>query len=182
MHPRAGACDRDQQNHGEEEQGIRESAHRFLARYAWRVDCSLSFSAYVMKNAALLFILSLVGSPDAQTTASPVEPSASIRTEASASGIGAVEELLGAWRGEWQGAEGVTVPVDVVFTQGIRPRTVFAYVTFVDRKGERTVRRPALLTADGLALAVPGRAHVILRADGDARLIAPGLTLSRLRR
>lgn len=135
-----------------------------------------------MKNALLLFILSLVGSPDGQATAPAVEPSASIRTEGPGSGITGVEDVLGAWRGEWQGAEGATVPVDVVFTQGIRPRTVFAYVTFVDRTGERTVRRPAMLTDDGLALTVPGRVDVILRADGDTRLIAPGLTLSRLRR
>lgn len=135
-----------------------------------------------MKNALLLFILSLVGSPDVQTTATGVDPSASVRMESPGRGITGVEEVLGAWRGEWQSAEGAAVPVDVVFAQGIRPRTVFAYVTFVERNGERTIRRPAQLTDDGLALAIPGRGDVVLRPDGDTRLVAPGLTLSRLRR
>ena len=135
-----------------------------------------------MKNALLLFILSIVGSPAPPTIATPVEPSASIRTEPVTGGIVDVEELLGAWRGQWHTAEGAAVPVDVVFTNGIRPRTVFAYVTFAEAKGERTVRRPARLTGDGLVLTVPGRADVVLRADGDLRLVAPGLTLSRLRR
>ena len=135
-----------------------------------------------MKNALLLFILSIVGSPDPQAAQAVVDPSASIRTNATAGRIVDVEELLGAWRGQWHSIEGPAVPVDVVFTNGIRPRTVFAYVTFVESKGERTVRRPAQLTDDGLALTVPGRANVVLRADGDMRLVAPGVTLSRLRR
>jgi hypothetical protein len=136
----------------------------------------------VMKNALLLFILSLVGSPDPQTVAAPVESSASIPTEPARGGILDVEEVLGAWRGQWDSAEGAAVPVDVVFTHGIRPRTVFAYVTFAEPNGERTLRRPAQLTDGGLVLTVPGRADVVLRADGDLRLVAPGLTLSRLRR
>ena len=136
-----------------------------------------------MKNALLLFLLSLVGSPDSPP-ANAADPAASIRTAVEAPGsIAIVEEVLGAWRGEWRGDDGAAaVPVDIVFTPGIRPRTVFAYVTFVDRNGERTVRRPARLTDEGLELVVPGRWDLVLRADGDTRLIAPGLTLSRLRR
>ena len=136
-----------------------------------------------MKNALLLFLLSLVGSPESQL-APAVEPAASVRTVADTpSSIAVVEEVLGAWRGEWRSDEhAAVVPVDIVFAPGIRPRTVFAYVTFLDRTGERTIRRPARLTDEGLELTVPGRWDLVLRADGDTRLIAPGLTLNRLRR
>jgi hypothetical protein len=91
--------------------------------------------------------------------------------------------VIGAWRGEWRSdVAAAPLPVDIVFAPGIRPRTVFAYVTFVGPGGERTIRRPARLTDVGLELAVPGHWDVVLRADGDTRLIAPGLILSRLRR
>ena len=135
-----------------------------------------------MKNALLLFLLSLAGNPESQS-APALEPAASIRTVAEPSSIGLVEEVLGAWRGEWR-SDGAAAPqpVDIVFAPGIRPRTVFAYVTFLGPDGERTIRRPARLTDVGLELAVPGHWDLVLRADGDTRLIAPGLSLSRLRR
>ena len=136
-----------------------------------------------MKNLLLLFLLGLAGTPESQSAAA-VEPAASIRTVADApNGIGLVEEVIGAWRGEWRSdGAAAPLPVDIVFAPGIRPRTVFAYVTFLGPDGERTIRRPARLTDVGLELAVPGHWDLVLRADGDTRLIAPGLILSRLRR
>src|SRR5687768_3933982 len=146
----------------------------------WRVDCSNAVSTHGhMKNVLLLFLLSLAGNPESHS-ASAVEPAASIRTaaEAPTSSIGVVEEVLGAWRGEWRRDDAdAPLPVDIVFAPGIRPRTVFAYVTFLGPNGERTIRRPARLTDVGLELAVPGRWDLVLRADGDTRLIAPGLVL-----
>ena len=134
-----------------------------------------------MKNALLLFLLSFAGVPH-PPDAAVVEPAASVRGDATTHGIAivAVEDVLGAWRGRWQTAEGTPTPVDVTFQPGIRPRTVFAYVTLAEPAGERTLRRPGRLTEDGLELTVPGRGAVVLRVEGP-RLVAPGLTLSRLR-
>ena len=134
-----------------------------------------------MKNALLLFFLSFTGVPQPPDPA-VLEPAVSIRTDANApvAPIAAIEEILGAWRGRWQTPEGEATPVDVTFQPGIRPRTVFAYVTLAEPAGERTVRRPGQLTEDGLELTVPGRGAVVLRVEGPL-LVAPGLTLSRLR-
>lgn len=135
-----------------------------------------------MKNALLLFLLSLAGIPTGQEPAAL--PATAVETTAapSAGTISAVEELLGAWRGQWESASGSSTPVEVVFTQGHRASTVFAYVTLVEPSGERTVRRLARLHEGALELGVPGRGDVLLRSDGDARLVAPGVTLIRLRR
>ncbi|MBI2203542.1 MAG: hypothetical protein HYU41_06810 [Candidatus Rokubacteria bacterium] len=135
-----------------------------------------------MKNALLLFLLGLAGIPSGQEPAAL--PAAAVETVVAtpAGTISAVEELLGAWRGQWETAPGANTPVEVVFTQGHRASTVFAYVTLVESSGERTVRRLARLTEGALELAVPGRGDLVLRSDGDARLVAPGVTLVRLRR
>lgn len=135
-----------------------------------------------MKNALLLFLLGLAGIPSGQEPAAL--PAAAVETVVAtpAGTISAVEELLGAWRGRWETASGANTPVEVVFTQGHRASTVFAYVTLVESSGERTVRRLARLTEGALELAVPGRGDLVLRSDGDARLVAPGVTLVRLRR
>ena len=134
-----------------------------------------------MKNALLLFLLSLAGIPSGQEPAAL--PAAAIETAvaAPAGTITAGEELLGAWRGQGE-TSGATIPVEVVFTQGHRASTVFAYVTLAEPTGERTVRRLARLNEGALELGVPGRGDVVLRTDGDARLVAPGVTLVRLRR
>lgn len=135
-----------------------------------------------MKNALLLFLLSLAGIPSGQEPAAlPVAASeAAVATPAGT--ITAIEELLGAWRGQWQSASGAATPVEVVFTQGHRASTVFAYVTLAEPAGERTVRRLARLNDGALELGVPGRGDVVLRTDDQARLVAPGVTLVRLRR
>jgi hypothetical protein len=183
MHPDAGCGDHGRQNEaGCEGQKGRSAAH-LQGSVAQHLLCYTQHTA--MRNALLLFLLTLSGTPGGPATppasiepASHVEASASIPSGA----IVGVEEVIGAWRGRWSALEGPAVPVEVVFTQGIRPRTAFAYVTFIEGKGERTVRRPAQLTDAGIVFAVPGRGEVVLRAEGGSRLVGPGLTLSRLRR
>lgn len=135
-----------------------------------------------MKNAVLLLLLSVFGAP--ATPERSTEPAASVETMPPGTGgdIAAVEEVLGAWRGHWELHDAPSIPLEVVFSHGHRARTVFAYVTLVEPSGERTLRRLARLTEAGLELDVPGRGEVVLRAEGGARLVAPGLTLVRLRR
>jgi len=135
-----------------------------------------------MKNALLVFLLSLAGIPSGQEPAALPAAAVEPAVAAPAGTITAVEELLGAWRGQWESTSGATTPVEVVFTQGHRASTVFAYVTLVEPTGERTVRRLARLHEGALQLGVPGRGDVVLRTDADARLVAPGVTLVRLRR
>jgi hypothetical protein len=133
-----------------------------------------------MRNALLLLLMTLTGGPvghDAEVESTAIEASASIPSGA----ILSVEEILGAWRGQLKTDAGASVPVEIIFRQGIRPRTAFAYVTLVERAGERTIRRPARLTDGGLEFELPGRAGFVLHAEGDGKLVAPGLTLNRLR-
>lgn len=181
MHSRAAGCDGEQHDEAGEEQSKRVAAHIPSEYVCGRWIAGFTIEHTAMKNALLLFLLSFAGVPQPPDPA-VIEPAASIRTEvdATAPGIGAVEEILGAWRGRWQTPEGAATPVDVVFTPGIRPRTVFAYVTLVEGAAERTLRRPGRLTDDGLEFTVPGRGVVLLRAKG-VLLVAPGLTLNRLR-
>jgi hypothetical protein len=140
-----------------------------------------------MKNAVLAVLLALAGqsSPPSHDSAAPAAlPAQHFRLTPAV--------LLGAWR-DARVANGAPVrtPLEVIFTEGLRPSTVFGYFTFGDASTPAPLRRLGAVTADQLRFDFPDGRAMTLQLDDRGRRLLGRLTgsagdtvleLSRVRR
>jgi hypothetical protein len=127
----------------------------------------------VMRQALLILLLALgpqghgghtAGGPS--VAAEPARPAT-----AGADVLERLESLaVGAWRGEWRrgGAPGLSgTPLEVAFSRGVRPSTLLAYFTFIERDGPTTVRRLGLLAENRVRFALADGRAITLHARGE---------------
>ena len=109
-------------------------------------------------NHLLVFLLTLAGTPPASAPAPA--PSAMVIRQAPLR----VDSALGAWLGTLVQADGTRRPIEVSFTNGLRPKTVFAYFRISDpARPETTLRRLGRLANDELVFDLREGGHVAFR-------------------
>jgi hypothetical protein len=109
-------------------------------------------------NKLLIFLLTLAGS--APGSPSAPDPSALVMAQPPMR----VESALGAWLGTLVQADGTRHPIEVSFTDGLRPETLFAYFRTGDpSRPQTTLRRLGRLADDTLRFELREGGHIALR-------------------
>jgi hypothetical protein len=109
-------------------------------------------------NHLLVFLLTLAGG--AQTSVPAPAPSALVVAQPPLR----AESALGTWLGSLVQADGTRRPLEVSFTDGLHPQTLFAYFRVSDTSGsETTLRRLGRLANDQLVFDLREGGRVALR-------------------
>ena len=118
-------------------------------------------------NHLLAFLLTIAGT--AAPSPADAAPSALVVYQAPLS----IDHALGVWNGNLIQANGARRPLEVSFTDGLRPQTLFAYFRLGKPDGaEMTVRRLGRLANDELVFDLREGGRVALRLIS-GRLVGP---------
>ncbi len=117
-----------------------------------------------MRHAVLAFLLALVGPP---ATGDAPAPAALVAQQPRLTPA----VLLGAWQGSVTDRSGSSTrsPLEVIFTDGVRPATILGYFRFGDGDDASTLRRLGRVTTDQVIFALAEGGKVTLRLDESGR-------------
>jgi len=116
-----------------------------------------------LRDAIIAFLLALSGQAPPETPAGPPASPAALVREQSRERLTSLT-LLGAWQGRVSGAT-MAAPIEVTFTDGLRPSTVFAYFIFGVGEEASRLRRLGSLAADQIVFVLADGGKITLRLD-----------------